>query len=193
MKYLRRLMWFAASKMLIYTIIVAVLILAFYISMNAANIYVLLNDGLKQRMDVILTREDPGYLNTFFQADFLANDEQLQTALSPESAYLDYKINGFDTAVTLEWIWSWPWEDTAQATILFRVPSIRGTVVASKAALVRNGQLAAAPPQWPSGRYRMEIRRTGGKWKISKMVQTQFLIENTPTPAPTLSPSQPPA
>mgnify|MGYP000846365544 CR=1 FL=1 len=57
MKYLRRLLSFFASRLIAFTAVVALLILAFYLAMNTANIYVLLGDGMKLRASVILTRE----------------------------------------------------------------------------------------------------------------------------------------
>lgn len=189
MKYIRRFLWFFASRLLIFSVIAAVLILAFYISMNAANIYVLLSDGMKQRTEVILTRQNGDSLKNFFRDEFLINDEALKVAYSANSPYLNYNITDFDSEVSLEWIWSWPWEDVAQATIVYRVPSIKGTVVSGKSALVSSGQLSAQPPAWHGGRYEMELYRVNGQWKIAGMRQTQVIVDATPEPKPTLSPT----
>ncbi len=192
MKYIRRFLWFVASKLLIFSLIAALLILAFYLAMNAANIYVLLSDGMKERTNVILTREDPDYLNEFFRKEFLDNDEALRIGLSPESPYMNYKITGFESEVTLEWVWSWPWEDVAQATIVYRANNIKGSVVSGKSALVKSGKLSATPPAWQGGRYNMELYRVNGQWKIAGMRQTQVIVDTTPAPKPTLSPTAAP-
>lgn len=191
MKYVRRFLWFLASKMLIFSLIAALLILAFYLAMNAANIYVLLSDGMRERTSVILTRENSDYLNTFFRKEFLDNDETLRIGFSYDSPYRNYNITGFDSDVTMEWVWSWPWEDVAQATIVYRVTNIKGSVVSSKAALVKSGQLSASPPVWQGGRYQMDLIRSNGQWKIAGMRQTQVIVDATPTPNPTLSPTTP--
>ena len=188
MKYIRRVLWFFASRLLIFSVIASVLILAFYLSMNASNIYILLSDGMRQRTEVILTREDPESLNSFFRADFLKSDEALALGLSSQSPYVNYKITDFESSVKLEWIWSWPWEDTAQATIVYRVPVIHGSVVSGKTALVKSGVLTSTPPVWQGGRYSMTLYRVNGQWKIAGMKQTQIILEPEPTPAPTLSP-----
>lgn len=196
MKYIRRLLWFLASKLVIFSVIVAMLILAFYLSMNASNIYILLSDGMKQRAEVILMhdREEAAELNSFFMKDFLDNDEALKVAFSLDSPYLNYNITGFDSELTLEWIWSWPWENTAQATIVHTVTNIKGSALSSKAALVKSGQLSATPPVWRGGRYNMQLYRSGGQWKIAGMLQTQVILppSATPTPAPTITPTQAP-
>lgn len=188
MKYIRRILWFAASRLLMFSAVASVLILAFYLAMNASNIYLLLSDGMRQRTQVILTREDPETLNSFFRADFLKSDDALALGLSNQSPYINYKITDFESSVQLEWIWSWPWEDTAQATIVYRVPVIRGSVVSGKSALVKSGVLSATPPVWQGGRYNMTLYRVNGQWKIAGMKQTQIILEPTATPAPTLTP-----
>ena len=188
MRYIRRFLWFVASKMLMFSMIAALLILAFYLALNAANIFVLLSDGMNERTNVILTREAPDYLNEFFRKEFLDNDEALRYALSPESPYLDYKITSFESSLSLEWIWSWPWEDVAQATIVHRVTDIRGNVLSSSASKVRSGKIKATPPGWEGGRYQMELYRVNGQWKIAGMRQTQVIMETEPTPQPTLTP-----
>lgn len=189
MKYIRRILWFVASRLLMFSIIASVLILAFYLSMNAANIMILLDDGMELRTQVILTREDADELNNYFRKDFLESDEALNLGLSAESPYINYKITGFESDVTLEWVWSWPWEDTATATIVHRVPVIKGSVVAGKTALVKSGVLSADPPVWQGGRYTMTLYRVDGQWKIAGMTQTQIILEPTPSPMPTVSPT----
>ena len=183
-------MWFIASRLLIFTVVVAVLILAFYLSMNAANIYILLSDGMELRTQVILTREGGEDLHNFFRDDFLYADEALNVGYSEESPYVNYDISSFESDVTLEWVWSWPWEDTAQATIVYRVPEIHGSILSSKKSLVESGVLPASPPSWQGGRYRMTLYRENGQWKIAGMTQTQVILE--PTPAPTATPAPTP-
>ena len=58
MKYIRRLFWFLARKLLLVSVVFSALVLTFYIAMNAANIYILLDDGMEMRANAILTRED---------------------------------------------------------------------------------------------------------------------------------------
>lgn len=186
MKFVRRLLWFIASRLMLCSVILMLIVLVFYVSMNAANIYILLEDGMRLRTSVILTRENPTQLNNFFRADFLKNDQALNVGLSAESPYANYTISDFQDKLALEWIWSWPWEDTAQATIVYRVPTIVGSVVQGKSELVKTGVLSETPPIWQGGRYRMTLYRVGGQWKIAGMTQTQVILE--PTPRPTASP-----
>ncbi|MBR2570580.1 MAG: hypothetical protein IKE30_00405 [Clostridia bacterium] len=184
MKYVRRFLWFTASRLLIFSLIVSVLILGFYVSMYGANIYILLSDGMAARTHTILTREDAEDLINYFRADTLESDETLAVALSSDSPYIYYNITDYECHVGLEWVWCWPWEDTAQAVISYRVTDIHGSVVAGKQQLVRQGQLTASPPDWVnSGRYSVTLYRVDGRWKIAGLIQTQVFSEPTPIPA----------
>lgn len=189
MKFVRRLLWFIASHMVIVSVILLVIVMVFYLSMNAANIAIILDDGMRMRTSVILTREDAAQLNNYFRADFLSKDEALNIGISSESPYINYKIDGFEDQMSLEWVWSWPWEDTAQATIIYRVPTIKGKALSSKSDLVKAGKLAETPPPWQGGRFRMTFIRTDGQWKIAGMTQTQIILEPTPAPTPVPTPA----
>ena len=49
MKKLRRFVWFIAKRLMLITVILGLMTIAFYFSMNAANIFVILKDGMAQR------------------------------------------------------------------------------------------------------------------------------------------------
>ena len=190
MKHIRRFFSFMASRLLIFSIVAALLILAFYLAMNTANIYLLLNDGMTARASVILTRKDADELVNFFTNDFLLSDETLNIGLSSVSPYIDYNITDFKYSLSLEWVWAWPWENSATATIVERVPRITGKVVESRQSLVKSGALSATPPSWYGGRYTVKLVRQDGRWKIDQLTQTQLIIEE-PTPTPASAPAKP--
>ena len=185
MKYIRRFLSFVASRMVLLSIVVALLILAFYLAMNTANIYILLNDGMTARTSVILTRQNADELINYFTNDFLLSDETLNIGLSDASPYIDYNITDFNYKLSLEWVWAWPWENSATATIVERVPKISGSVLKEKSDLVKDGTLSATPTAWYGGRYTVKLVRHEGSWKIDKLIQTQLIIEEpTAEPAP---------
>jgi len=100
--YFRRFVWFIAKNMILLCILLGMLVCGFYMAMNVSNIYVVLNDGLQKRVDVILTRQQAEELNKYFHADFLLADPALEGALDGSSAYVDYNITGFDYDLTIE-------------------------------------------------------------------------------------------
>ena len=188
MKYIRRLVWFIASRLLIFTICVSVLLCAFYMCMNTANVYIVLNDGLEKRVEVILTREDAPELNNYFHGDFLGADPALTAAFDGSSPYVNYNITGFEHELTIESLWAWPWDSYATCTVVERVPSITGTVISS----MRN-EVSPTVPTWQGRRYDITLMKSDGKWKIVGMQEVAVIIEPTPTPTPTPEPTPTPA
>jgi len=179
MKYIRRLMWFIASRVLIFTIVASILVCGFYMCMNSANIYIVLTDGLKERVNVILKAEGAEDLNDYFHADFLNSDSALQGAFGGQSAFGAYSISDFDYVLTIEKLWAWPWDDQATCTVTERVPSITGSVLSS-----RKGEVEEKLPRWQGGKYDITLVRSGGKWKITGMKQTGIIIEPEASAAP---------
>jgi len=182
-KYVRRLVWFIASRLLLFTIAVSVLLCAFFMCMNTANVYIVLSDGLQKRVDVILTHEDAEELNSYFHANFLHADPALNTAYQ-DSPYVDYSITGFEHKLEIESLWAWPWDSYATCKVLERVPTITGKVLSS-----RRNEVDPNIPPWQGGRYEVVLVKTEGKWKIIGMRQTSIIVEATPTPVPSVSPT----
>ena len=172
MTYFRRFIWFVAKRLLVLSILLSMLVCAFFMATNIANIYVVLDDGLQKRVDVILTRQQAEELNKYFHADFLLADPALEGALNGTSAYVDYNITGFDYDLTIEKLWAWPWDDYANCTVVERVPSITGSVISS-----RRGDVPSKVPSWQGGRYNITLVKVNGLWKIIGMQQVTVLME----------------
>ena len=148
------------------------LVCGFYMCLNTANIYIILNDGLEKRTEVILTREDAEALNAYFHADFLSTDPALEGAFDGTSVYDDYTITDFEYDLEVERLWAWPWDDFATCTVVERVPSITGSVISS-----RRSEASPTVPSWQGGRYDITLVKDNGEWKIIGMQQTTVLME----------------
>ena len=172
MQYFRRFVWFIARNMVILCILLGMLVCGFFMALNAANIYVVLNDGMQKRVDVILTRQQAEELNKYFHADFLIADAALEGALNGNSVYANYNISSFDYELTIEKLWSWPWDAYANCTVVERVPTITGTPAGS-----RTTNATDKIPHWQGGRYDITLVKSGGQWKIIGMQQKTILVE----------------
>ena len=172
MLYFRRFVWFIAKKLIVICILLGMLVCGFYMAMNISNIYVVLNDGLQKRVDVILTRQQAEELNKYFAAEFLLADPALEGALNGTSAYVDYNITGFEYDMKIEKLWAWPWDNYANCTVVERVPAITGKVISS-----RRKEVSERIPSWQGGRYDITLVKAGGAWKIIGMQQKTILVE----------------
>lgn len=171
MRILRRFLNFIASRMFVLTVVCALLIIAFCLAMNTANIWVLISDGLDARAGVVLTGAGEEELTRYFRQEYLSQDPVLQVGLSDASPYRDYEIRGYDHRVRMVSVWAWPWEDVARAEIIESVPAIDGTIRSSRreAALAAGGEERLSPPKWSTARYRVTLVRSAGRWMISNL------------------------
>ena len=171
MRILKRFLSFIASRLFFLTIISALLIISFYLAMNTANIWVLIDDGLSARAATVLTGEQQSDLTKYFRQEFISQDPVLQVGLSDASPYRDYEIRDFDHRVRMVSVWSWPWENVARAEIIESIPAIDGTIRSSRreAIVQAGGEARLSPPEWASSRYRVTLTRTAGRWMISNL------------------------
>ncbi len=170
MKYLRRFLWYVATHLLALTMLLGVFIIAFYMAMNTANITILLGDGMALRARVIMMDEDPADLTKYFQSDFVRLDTalNLESGLSP---YDDYNITGIDHRIEMEWMWCWPWDETARADFVETVPKIDGRIRGALRAQVEETEPDKLyPPAWQAAKYRATLVREGGRWKIASIM-----------------------
>ena len=173
MLYLRRFIWFIAKELIIICVLAGMLVCGFFMAMNVSNIYIVLNEGLEKRVDVILTRQEAEELNKYFHADFLIADQALEGALNGQSVYQDYNITGFDYDLTIEKLWAWPWDTYANCTVVERVPAINGAPISS-----RRSEVAEKVPLLNGGRYDITLVKVAGQWKIIGMRQRTILVES---------------
>lgn len=175
MLYIRRLVWFIATRLIILCILLGMLVCGFFMGMNMSNIYVILDEGLEKRVEVILTREDAEELNKYFHYEFLNADPALAGAFDGTSAYDDYTISDFEYEMKIEKLWAWPWDEYATCTITEKVPSITGKVISSRAS-----EVSPDLPDWVGGRYNITLVKENGYWKVIGMQQTAILMAEEP-------------
>ena len=183
MSYLRKILSYIAGRMLLISFCAALVITCFYMALNMANIYIVITDGMEDRASMILTRDSKTDLDNYFRSEFLAEDGTLRVALSSSSPWTDYSITGYSYNCRISWMWTWPWEDVATATIMETVDDIAGYAVASSQSLVNSGAISPTPPKWQGGEYTVTLTRVDGRWRIAGLRQTRVILP--PTPAPT--------
>ena len=167
MKKLRRLVWFIAKRLVIIAVVLGLMTLAFYFSMNAANIFVILKDGMAQRALTVMMNTEGEELYKYFSPAYLPLDKRLAVLRDGSNPYEPYQITGIDHRLRMEWMWTWPWSDTARATITEQVPGIDGRIKASYKEKMPEEQWT--PPRWPSVRYDVILVRENGQWHIREL------------------------
>ena len=172
MKYLRRGIWYFASRLFLLSIILGIAVTVFYYAMNLSNIQIILKDGMAARAKVIMGIEDDAeLLNRYFQSGCLASDEALNAALNHNSPYEDYTVRGIDHRLSMGFIWTWPWETSARLTIDESIPRIDGRVKGTRAddVIAKKGGGAVYPPEWSDAQYHVTLIKENGQWKIRSL------------------------
>ncbi len=172
LKYFRRVIGFICSRLLIACCALGLMIIAFYYSMNASNIYVVLKDGMARRAQVIMTGENSDLLPDYFSNAYLESDQDrdLKNALNGINIYrYFYDITGFDHRVSLKWVWNWPWKDTATATVVESIPSVDGKLKTDKKTEAALRSDVPSQPVWRSIRYEVTLNRKNDRWMITRM------------------------
>ena len=182
MQYLRRFLGFFAVRLLIAALVLSLIVVGFYMGMNSSYIYILMKDGMGLRAEVIISGAESRGLSRYFEDSYIQTDAELLAALAGKSPYAMYRISSYDQNVTLNWMWSWPWSEMAQAEITDTVFNIEGKVTASYADKVSTGEITSYPPHWRGGRYRVQLIRRDGQWRIDQILPLETIIQPEPVP-----------
>ena len=172
MKYLRRIIWFFANRLLALCLILGLIMTVFYYAMNLTNIQIVLKDGMANRAKYIMGMEnDRKELEKYFQTICLESDNDLQNAENGQSPYQDYNVRGIDHRLEMGFLWVWPWDNSARLGISEKIPRIDGRVKGTKAdeLIAREGGSAVYPPAWNDSDYRVLLTRENGQWKIKTL------------------------
>ena len=162
-RYLRRFVWFIASRLLIILLLLGIFTVTFYYAMNATSIYVIIKDGMARRAQVVMMDEPVSSLERYFTAAWLERDDLIQQTLAGNSPYRNCTVTGLDHRVSLSRVWCWPWESIATATVVERIPAIDGR------------SSSGSVPAWPSGKYTITLSKENGSWKIRNMTVSEWL------------------
>lgn len=173
MRFVRRFIWFVLSRLFLISSLIAIFSMCFYYAMNAADIFIVLKDGMAERAQVIMYSDKVDSLNKYFLPAYIERDESLQLKLQGQSPYSWYKIRGIDHRLEVKWLWTWPWENNASVDFVERIPHIDGTILSRYRQVVLSQSDASAlnPPRWPSGKYRATLVHENGRWLIKSIVQ----------------------
>jgi hypothetical protein len=176
MKYLRRIVWFFANRLLVLCLILGLIMTVFYYTMNLSNIQIVLKDGMANRAKYIMGMENNRKeLDKYFQAGCLENDNAVRAADEGNSPYENYNVRGIDHRLEMGFLWVWPWENSVRLTVKEKIPRIDGRVKGSKAdeVIAKEGNEALYPPAWQDAEYRVYLTRENGQWKIKTLTSAR--------------------
>jgi len=182
---LLRFLWALTQRVFVWGLIAFVLVCAFFIAMNASNIFISLKDAMQTRVAVAMHRTDEASMTKYFTPEFIAWDTAYR-----DGRYDASNVRGFDHWLRFHMIWAWPWETTAVAEVTEIVRSIDGEVYA--AYLTEEQRMSGEkvpPPEWPAAKYRIVLSQQEGRWLVAALEKIEDAPQ--PTPLPSQTPSGP--
>ncbi len=201
MEKLKRAGIYILTRAIVIGLIVGLAFSAFYSSMKTSNIYFLLNDALKARLDIILLRTEVEEKSEFFSYDYLTNAEYANL----RSTYSLYNISNYGHKLEYKNLFVWPWQKTKTVTVYEVVYAINGeldTTQMTKAEAMAMDVYNI--PSWKPSEYKVKLTLNNGVWTIDSITRkgdydyeaprTPSLSKEeidalrTPSPAPTVKP-----
>jgi len=174
MKYLRRFIWYIATRLTILCLVFSIVIVLFYYAMNVFNMQVVVKDGMAKRAYYVMTGKDGTDLNKYFAHSFLDRDElvlSVKNGTSPYKEYKDYGIVGIDHRVSLSWMWCWPWENRSRVDFIEEIPKIDSRSKSYQTTTAKGAE-RSYPPSWQNAKsvkHRAILVRENGKWLIQAL------------------------
>jgi len=176
-------LWFAAKKLAAGLIIVFLLISAGFIGYDCANVYVIVHDGMTQRMEVITENaSDPSVMNKYFTPQAIYEDPMLEGAVPDGVLVEDYSYS-----LRIKKLWVWPWKSRTRITVLDEVSR-------EEFAPVEEGGYVPDSLDLGTGEMRVNLIKENGRWFIDHIerlrTQTELEAEEalrnpaTPSPSP---------
>lgn len=192
---------FVLKKILVIAVVIGLCIAGFLICMNAANFYVLLNDGFKERADVIIYGEDTDEMSKYFSNYFMTSDSYSQLS----EQYNKYEIYSYGYKLNIHSIITWPWVSRAEVYIDEAVYSLDGEIDTSYMSKTEaEAQGILDPPDWKNATYKVVLIKQDGRWYIDEMTYIEDFSYEPPekrsvapdvlaslraTPTPEITPS----
>ena len=107
-----RFLWYLFSRILIWAVAAALVVLSFFAAMDYMNVQILVKDGLQLRAKVIIQGDDPTALSKVFSRNFLEQD-----ALLSSSVYRSYSIKNVDYSAKVDFQLIMPWQNAVELTV----------------------------------------------------------------------------
>ncbi len=188
------------TRVLIVLLVIGILYGAFLTSTKTSNLYFVIQDALKARLDIILMDVNPDDKAQFFSYDYLKSEEYSTL----RSVYSLYNVSGYSHKFQLDYgtMIVWPWQTKKTVVVREAVYTIIGELDTTK--ITKEDAKAKGLdkiPQWQASVYNVTLVYENESWMIDSVElvenfdyqppQTPSLTKEeidalrTPSPAPT--------
>lgn len=178
MKYALRFSWYVLKIVIIAVSAFALLVAAFFVAMDSANVYVIVTDGMKAHAASVLMPNEDSDLQQYFTDACISSLPAID-----RTQYESFVITDIDYKITVESLWCNPWRNTATVTVVESIPDM--VYSSADATADVDAKTLKKGPQWQRARYKIGCVRIDDVWRINSIKKVENLkAEPTPSPEP---------
>lgn len=198
MKKVLRAIFYILSRAAIVAVIIGLIYGAFSSSVKTSNLYFVIQDALKARLDIILSDVDVEDKAMFFSYDYLQEAEYTEL----KNKYDYYTIAGYSHKFEFSDMFVWPWQVRKTVTVREAVYTLYGELDTSKITKEdAQAQGVDKIPPWEASEYHVTLIYENDTWviddvkrvssfdyqppKTPSLTQEEIDALRTPSPAPT--------
>ncbi len=179
----KKALFYICTRLALALVLVGIIVGTFFSSMKTSNVYFLLNDALKARLDVIILGDDIEDRSKFFSYNYLQNKEYSDL----KEKYSLYIISNYGHKLEYGGLFVWPWQKSVTVTVKEAVFAINGeldTTQMSKADAMAHDLYNV--PAWNNSVYRVKLVYENGSWLVDSVVRRGD-FDYSPPATPSLS------
>lgn len=166
-----RFFYFIGSKLLLVTLLLALILFSFLTCARLSNSYILINEGMAKRCEFILQEVPLSDMRLYFTEKCMLADTRLN-----DTSYEEYTVTDYSYSLTFEKLKVWPWLSTISAVVVEETNGITGTP--------NSGADTSAPPLWQPIRYGITMVKENGSWRIDSVTVQDLNPELKPAASP---------
>ncbi len=167
---LLRLLKFILKHLYIILIVVALCIFVAFFAYDNAYINIVTRDGMSARCDCILN--DYGAETETYKLQSLFTTNYVYNLFEDDSAlFTDYSALNYRYSITVGLAMVWPWSTECTVSVSERVLDLSVKYIGDGTEDKDN------VPEWPDGKYNVDLSKKNGVWKINKVTYTGPLEE----------------
>ncbi len=182
-KRIWRILTYVMLRVILVGVIIALIASVFASSVKTSNLYFIIQDAMKARLDIILSDVPVEDKAKFFSYNYLQSAEYEQL----KSKYEYFEVSAYNHKFEFERLFVWPWQKKKTIIVKEDVYTIIGKIDTSKITTDEAGEKGINKiPQWEASEYRVQLMYENDKWIIDS-VERVGDYDYTPPQTPSLS------
>lgn len=149
---------YLTKRVVVVLILMLLTVVVTFTAYDCANVYIVVTEGLTQRVNAVMNNYENISLNKFFSSSFLNSDPLLNN-----NEYKNFIVQNYKFQLRVKKLWVWPWENSTRVVVEEIVSDI-------KALPIEDDQSLKTPPRWQNGEKVILLEKKAGLWKIEKII-----------------------